>query len=138
MLSLFRSLGSRTYFTRSLRYISIHHLVLGFVVGTQLLSSWFFLGLIGTHMVRFKPLEACIFQEHTTRRKRVAFLITKAFVMHASSNSPTAIAHEPLFKINNEGVFHGVRFFLPLYFSCCSMAFCGRWIRRSVPSMMKS
>jgi hypothetical protein len=41
------------------------HLVLGFVVGTPLLSSWFFLWLIGTHMIRFKPLEACIFKEHT-------------------------------------------------------------------------
>src|SRR4029077_6557863 len=87
------------------------HLVLGFVVGTQLLSSWFFLWLIGTNMIRFQPLEACIFKEHTTRRKGVAFLITNAFVMHAPSNSPTEITHETLFKINNEVIFHGVCFF---------------------------
>jgi hypothetical protein len=32
------------------------HLVLGFVVGTPLLSSWFFLWLIGTNMIRFKAI----------------------------------------------------------------------------------
>src|SRR4029453_3052117 len=114
------------------------HLCLGFVVGTQLLSAWFFLWLIGTNMLRVKPLEACIFQEHTTRRKGVAFLITNAFVMHAASNRPTARTHETLFTSNHEVIFHGVGFFLPLYFSFCSMVSCGRWRRRAVPSMMKS
>jgi len=31
--------------------------VLGFIFGTELLISWFFLRLIGTDMLRFKPLE---------------------------------------------------------------------------------
>jgi hypothetical protein len=87
------------------------HLVLGFVVGTPLLSSWFFLWLIGTNMIRFKPLEACIFKEHTTRRNGVAFLITNAFVMHASSHRPTEITHETLCKLQNEVILHGMCFF---------------------------
>src|SRR4029450_13564125 len=87
-------------------------LVLGFVVGTQLLSAWFFLWLIGTNMSRFKPLEACIFQEQTSRGKGVVFPIPKAVVMHAASNRPTEISHETLFKIKNEVIFHGVCFFL--------------------------
>ena len=74
--------------------------VLGFVFGAELLISWFFLRLIGTDMVRFKALEARVFKEHTTRRKRIAFLITDAFVVDASSKRLTEIAHETLFKIN--------------------------------------
>jgi hypothetical protein len=89
-------------------------------------------------MVWFKALEARIFKEDTARRKRIAFLITHTFVVDAASKRPTEIAYQTLFKINNEVIFHRVRFFLPLYFSFCSVASCGRWIRRSVPSMMKS
>jgi hypothetical protein len=86
-------------------------LVLGFVVGTQLLSSWFFLGLIGTNMIRCKPLAACSVKEPPTRRQGVACLLTHAFIMHASSHRPTAITHETLCKSNNEVLVHGVCFF---------------------------
>ena len=55
--------------------------ILGFVVGIQLLPSGFFLRLIGQDLVRFKALEACIFKEHTARRKGIAFLITNAFIV---------------------------------------------------------
>src|SRR2546422_10649174 len=88
-----------------------NHLVLGFIAGAQLLPAWFFLRLIGTDMLGFKALEARVFKEHTTRRKRIAFLVTNAFVVDASSKRPTAIAHKTLFKIDNEVIFQGVRFF---------------------------
>ena len=114
------------------------HRVLGFVFGAEFLPSWFFLRLIGQDLVRFKALKAGIFKEHTARRKRIALLITNAFIMDASSKGLAEIAHQTLFKINNEVIFYGMRFFLPLYFSCCSVVSCGRWMRRSVPSIMQS
>jgi len=61
-------------------------------------------------------LKAGIFKEHTARRKRIAFLITNAFIMDASSKGLAEIAHQTLFKINNEVIFHGVRFFFAAVF----------------------
>src|SRR5262249_31436726 len=66
--------------------------VLGFVCSAEFVSTGFFLGLIGRDMVRFKALEPCVFQEHTTRRKGIALLITNAFVVHPSSKGLTEIA----------------------------------------------
>src|SRR4030095_5081550 len=68
-------------------------LVLGFIFGAEFVISWFFLWLIGTDMVWFKSLEACILKENTVRRKRIIFLITNTFVVNTSSKRPTEIAH---------------------------------------------
>src|SRR6266516_3958466 len=115
-----------------------NHRILGSFFRTEFLLSGLFLRLICTDLRRFKPLEACIFKEDTARRKRVVFFITNAFVMDASSKCLTEIANQTLFNIDDQVVFHRMVFFLPLYFSCCSVASCGRWTRRSVPSMIKS
>jgi hypothetical protein len=115
-----------------------NHLILGFIFSTEFLLSGLFLRLIGRDVLRFKPLEACIFKEDTARRKRVVFFITNAFVVDPSSPCLTEVAYKMLFNINNEIIFHRVVFFLPLYFFCCAVGSCGRWMRRSVPSMMKS
>src|SRR4030095_8194873 len=77
-------------------------LVLGFIFGAEFVISWFFLWLIGTDMVWFKSLEACIIKEDTARRKRIIFLIANTFVVDASSKRPAEIAHETLFNVNNE------------------------------------
>ena len=114
------------------------HRILGFLFRTEFLLSGFFLRLIGTDLLRFKSLEACIFKEDTARRKRVVFFITNAFVVDTSSKCATEIAYKTLFNIDDEVIFHGMVFFFPLYFSCCSIVSFGRWTQRSVPSMMKS
>src|SRR5215510_4800324 len=113
-------------------------LILRFLFSTEFVLSGLFLRLIGRNPLRFKSLEARIFKEDTARRKGVVFFITNAFVMDASSISMTEVAYTTLFNIHNEIIFHRVVFFLPLYFSFCSVGSCGRWMRRSVPSMMKS
>src|SRR5262249_11004808 len=115
-----------------------NHLILSFLFRTEFVISGFFLRLIGRDLLRFKPLEARIFKEDTARRKCVVFFITNAFVVDASSICLTEVAYTTLFNINNEIIFHRMVFFLPLYFSFCSVGSCGRWMRRSVPSMMKS
>jgi hypothetical protein len=61
-----------------------NHRILGFIFGAELLLSWFFLRLIGTDIVGFKALEACIVKEHTAGRERVVFCITNPFVMGVS------------------------------------------------------
>ena len=61
-----------------------NHLILGFIFSAEFLVSGLFLRLIGRDILRFKPLEACIFKEDTARRKRVVFFITNAFVMDTS------------------------------------------------------
>src|SRR5262249_5178994 len=87
------------------------HRVFGFVFGTEFVPSWFFLGLVGHDMVRLKALETCILKEDTTRRKRIAFLITNTFIVDASSKGLTQVAHQPLFNVNDEVGFHRMRFF---------------------------
>src|SRR5262245_20616064 len=114
-----------------------NHLILGFLCRTEFMISGLFLWLIRTDFLRLKSLEACIFKEDTTRRKRIVFFITNAFIMDASSKGLTEIAYQTLFNIDDEVVFHCVIFFLPLYFSCCSVGSCGRWMRRSVPSIIE-
>lgn len=115
-----------------------NHLILGFLCRTEFLISGLFLRLIGTDLLRFKPLEASILKEDTARRKRVVFFITNAFVMDASRKGLTEIAYQTLFNIDDEIIFYSMVFFLPLYCSFCLGASWGRWTRRSVPSMMKS
>ncbi len=115
-----------------------NYLILSFLFRTECLLSGLFLGLIGTDFLRFKSLEARIFKEDTARRKGVVFFIANAFVVDASSKCATEIAYKTLFNIDDEVIFHGMVFFLPLYVSCCSVASVGRWTRRSVPSIMKS
>lgn len=115
-----------------------NHRVLSLVFGGQVLPSWFFLRVRRPDVGGFISLEACIFTEHTARGKRGAFFITHAFIMHTSSTCSTAITSQPLFTIDDEDIFHGMVFFFPLYFSCCSVASCGRWTQRSVPSRMQS
>lgn len=78
---------------------------------TQFLPAWFFLSLIGTDLVRFKALEACIFTEHTARRQHRVFRITKAFVVETASTCLTQISYKTLFKVNNEIMLHSVGFF---------------------------
>src|SRR5262249_11163469 len=115
-----------------------NYLILDLLLSTACLISLRFLWLIRTDVLRLKSLEACIFQEDTPRRTRLVFFITNAFLMDASSKDVTAIAYQTLCKIDAEGVFHGVVFFLPLSFSCGSVGSCGRCRRRSVPSRMPS
>src|SRR5215510_13884022 len=115
-----------------------NHRILGFIFRTEFLLSGLFLRLIGRDVLRFKPLEARIFKEDTARWKRIIFFITNAFVVDTSRKGATEVAYQTLFNINNKVIFHRVVFFLPLYFSFCSIGSWGRWMRRSVPSMMKS
>jgi hypothetical protein len=86
-------------------------LILGFLFSTEFVISGLFLRLIGRDVLRFKPLEACIFKEDTARRKRVVFFITNAFVVDPSSLCLTEVAYKMLFNINNEIIFHCVVFF---------------------------
>jgi hypothetical protein len=58
--------------------------------------------------------------------------------MPASSTCSTEITSQPLCTIDDEGIFHGMVLFFPLYFSWCSVASWGRWTRRSVPAIMQS
>src|SRR5262245_17010890 len=88
-----------------------NHRVLGFVFGAQFLAPGFFLRLIGRDMVRFKALKARIFKEHAARRKGIAFLITNAFVVDASSKRVTERAYKTLFHIDDKVVFHRMGFF---------------------------
>src|SRR5262249_49437750 len=99
--------------------------------------SGLFLRLIGRNPLKFKSLEARIFKEDTAKRKGVVCFITNAFVVDASSIGMTEVAYMALFNIHHEIIFHRVVFFLSLYFSFCSVGSCGRWMRRSVPSMMQ-
>jgi hypothetical protein len=96
-------------------------LVFSFLFGGQFLTSWFLLWLIGTDMVRFKTLETRIFKEHTAWGKCVVFFITNAFVMDTPSLCPTEVAHETLFNVNDEGVFHRMRFFYHYTLSWCTV-----------------
>src|SRR5919198_2456050 len=88
-----------------------NHLILRFIFSTEFALSGLFLRLIGHDMVRFKPLEACIFKERTAWRKAIAFLITNAFIVHASRIGATEVADKTLVNINNEVIFHRVVFF---------------------------
>src|SRR5262249_50579108 len=115
-----------------------NHLMLGFLLSTEFMISGLFLWLIGADFLRLKALEACILKEDAARGKRIVFFITNAFIMDVSSQCLAPIAYKALFNIDDEIVFHCMVFFLPLYFSCCSIGSCGRCMRRSVPSIMKS
>src|SRR2546425_6423999 len=88
-----------------------NHLILRFIFSTAFVISGLFLWLIGHDMGRFKPLEACILKERTAWRKAIAFLITNAFIVHASSIGATEVAYKTLFNINNEVIFHRMVFF---------------------------
>src|SRR2546425_10475456 len=68
-----------------------NHLILRFIFSTAFVISGLFLWLIGHDMGRFKPLEACILKERTAWRKAIAFLITNAFIVHASSIGATEV-----------------------------------------------
>ena len=88
-----------------------NHRVFRFVSRAQLLSPGLFLRLIRLDMVRLIALKTCIFEENTPRRKRIGFLVTDAFVVHATRIRAAEIAHESLFNVHDEVIFHGMRFF---------------------------
>ncbi len=90
-----------------------YHRVLSFFFSSEFLAAWFFLRLIRLNMIRFVPLEPCILKE-STRGKRLAFVITNTFVVDTPGIGVAQILHEAIFHIDNEIVFHGMRFFLPL------------------------
>ena len=98
-----------------------NHRILGLLCRTECLLSGLFLRLIRQDVLKFNPLETRIFQEDTARRERVICCITHAFVVDASRIGATAVAYQTLFKINKEVIFHRVGFFLPRYFSFCSL-----------------
>jgi hypothetical protein len=113
-------------------------LILSFIFRPEFMIAGFFLRLRGRDVLRCNPLEARIFQEDTARRKWVVFFIAHAFVVDASSLWWTEVAYTTLFNIHKEIIVHRMVFFLPRYFSLCSVGSGGRWMRRSVPSMMQS
>ena len=114
-----------------------YHRVLGFFFVSEFLALRFFLRLIRLDMIWFVLLEPGILQE-PTGGKRLLFVITNTFVVDTPGIGVAEILHTAIFHIDNKVVFHGMRFFLPLYWSCCWTGSVGRCTRRSVPSMMKS
>jgi hypothetical protein len=74
---------------------------------------WFFLWLIRIDMIRFVPLKPRILQE-PTGGKRLAFVITNPFVVDTPGIGVTQILYQAIFHIDNEVIFHGMHFFLPL------------------------
>ena len=88
------------------------HRVLRFVFGGEFLAFGFFLRLIGVNMVGFVPLEPRILQEPTWG-KRLGFVITNTFVVDTPGIGAAQRLNQALFNIDNEVVFHRMRFFLP-------------------------
>ena len=94
-----------------------NHPMLGVLCRTACVLSGLVLRLVRQAMLRCKPLETCLFQEDTARRKPLTFLITHAFVVHASSKGLTPRAHQTFFQINQKIMFPRLVFFFPRSFS---------------------
>jgi hypothetical protein len=63
-------------------------------------------------MLWFVPLEPRILQE-PTGGKRLGFVITHTFVVHTPGIGVAQRLSQAIFHINDEGILHGMRFFLP-------------------------
>jgi hypothetical protein len=64
-------------------------------------------------MIWFVPLEPRILKE-PTGGKRLVFVITNTFVVNTPGIGIAQILYQAIFHIDNEVIFHGMRFFLPL------------------------
>src|SRR5437016_6962302 len=115
-----------------------YDLVLCFFFWCQLFPFGFFLRLVNVDIRWVVSLKPRVLEQTNIGGKHQLFCITNTLVMDTSGIGRAEIAHQTLFHITNEIVFHRMPFFLPLYWSCCSMGSVGRWMGLSVPSIRKS
>src|SRR5215510_5660329 len=102
------------------------------------LSLWVFLRLINVDIRWVVSLKPRVLEQTNIGGKHPLFCITNTLVRDTSGIGLTALAHQVLFHITNEIVFHRMPFFLPLHCSFCSMGSVGRLVGLAVPSIIKS